>query len=147
QEAQNQVNTGGHHLDYILLRLGATEEGATAMANACVGVRHELKLARAEGFTPLVQDLPPLPTAFRASVQERRQSNPEILTLGAGMTSAAAAGAPLLLLLGQMLSLLEKIRAIKRPASLLAALGVVGGTGVAVAGGVGVGIQATRAIG
>src|SRR5690606_9630573 len=122
QEAQNQFNTVGDQLDYILLRLGAIEEGATAMANAFVGVRNELKLALAEGFTPLFQDLQPLATQFHEFVQELRQSNPEILTLGAGMISAAAAGAPLLLLLGQMLSLLEKIRAIKLPASLLAAL-------------------------
>lgn len=146
-EARSLYDDVGAQLDYILGRLGATEEGAREMADAFVGVRNEVKLALAEGFAPLFQQLQPLATSFREFVQELRQSNPEILTLGAGMTSAAAAGAPLLLLLGQMLSLLEKIRAIKLPASLLAALGVVGGTGVAVAGGVGVGIQATRAIG
>ncbi|HKI69924.1 MAG TPA: hypothetical protein VKA67_10070, partial [Verrucomicrobiae bacterium] len=52
-EAQAQFEGVGDQLDYILNRLGATEEGALQMADAFVGTKNELKLLLSEGFTPL----------------------------------------------------------------------------------------------
>ena len=65
-EAQAQFQGVGEQLDYILGRMGATEEGAKEMADAWVGVKNELRLALTDGFTPLLETIQPLLVQFRS---------------------------------------------------------------------------------
>lgn len=112
REAAAQFSDELDQLNYILDKRGATEEGALAMADAFVGVRNELSLLLSEGFTPLFQQLQPILASFREWVSTVRESQPEIATFGSGMIAATAAGAPLLLLLNQMISAAQKLKAL-----------------------------------
>lgn len=123
REAAAQFSDELDQLNYILDKRGATEEGALAMADAFVGVRNELSLLLSEGFTPLFQQLQPILTSFREWVSTVRESQPEIATFGSGMIAATAAGAPLLLLLNQMISAAQKLKA-------LGVLGLLGRAGL-----------------
>ncbi len=143
QEAATQFKDVGQQLDYILRRMGATEEGARQMADAWVGVKNELKLLLAEGFTPLLQDLRPVLSTLREWLSELRQTSPELLKFGASIAAIATVGAPALLFLGQMLSTAEKLQKL----GLLAPLGKAGVLGGAAALGTLGGIELTRAVG
>lgn len=142
-EATSKFQDLGQAMDYILERRGATEEAAQGMADSFVGVRNELQLLLAEGFTPLFQMLQPVLASFREWVSTVRQTNPEVATFGAGLIAATAAGAPLLLLLNQLIIAGEKLKAL----GVLGALGRGGVLAGAAAGGGIAGLGITRAIG
>ena len=148
-EAQAQFKGVGEQLDYILGRMGATEEGAKEMADAWVGVKNELRLALADGFTPLLETIQPLLVQFREWVAQLRQTNPELLKVGAGVAAIAAVGAPALLFFGQLVSSAQKLKTVIDALNIskLTALGPALGFAAAAAGGVGLGIGVTRAIG
>jgi len=143
QEAQRQYQDVGQQLDYILTRLGATEAGALAMADAWVAVRNELKLTLATAFTPLLQELQPILRNLADFLARLRETNPELLTFGAGLASVAAVGAPLLLFLSSVIKSLQTIKAL----SIAPALGKLGLAGLAIGGGVALGGVAARGIG
>lgn len=142
-EATSQFDDLGEAMDYILDRRGATEEAALAMADSFQGVRNELRLLLAEGFTPLFNALQPILASFREWVSELRQSNPALAQWSAGLIALTAAGAPALLLFNQLYESAKKLKAL----GVLSALGKGGAVGLSVAAGVGLGIGATNAIG
>lgn len=143
EDAKSKFTDLGQAFDYILERRGATEEAAVAMANAFVGVRNELTLLLAQGFTPLFQALQPILKSFRDFLTHLRETNPTAVTAGAGLIAFAAAGVPALLLLNQLIIAAEKLKSL----GVLGGLGKAGGVGLSVAAGVGLGIGATNAIG
>ncbi len=144
QEAQRASQDYGEQLDYILTRMGATEEGALAMADAWVAVRNELKLLVGTAFTPFLQELQPILRGVSDFISRLRESDPELLTFGAGLVGAAAAAAPLLIVLGQVIGALGKIKGLVAAVPLLGKLGV---TGAALAVGAGAGVGIARGIG
>lgn len=133
----------GAALDYILERQGATEEAALAMANSFTGVRNELQLLLAQGFMPLFEFLRPILATFREWVSAVRETQPELLAAGAGLTALTAAGIPAVLMFNQLVTAAEKLRAL----GVLGTLGRIGGVGLAAGAGVALGIGATNAIG
>ena len=143
QDAASKFKDLGQQLDYILERRGATEEAAVAMANAFVGVRNELTLLLAQGFTPLFQALQPVLKSFRDFLTMLRETHPGAVTAGAGLIALAAAGVPALLMFNQLIIAAEKLKSL----GVLGGLGKAGGVGLSVAAGVGLGIGATNAIG
>lgn len=143
REAQGQFSDLGDQMDYILTRMGATEEGARAMADAWVSVRNELRLVMATGFTPLLQGLQPVLTEFRKWLQALRESNPELLSLGSGLVALAAIGLPTVLMLERMVAALNVIKG----SSALLGLGKVGLLGGAAVGGAWLGLKGGQAIG
>lgn len=137
QEATSKFQDLGQAMDYILERRGATEEAAVAMANAFVGVRNELTLLLAQGFTPLFQALQPVLKSLRDFLTMLRDTQPGAVTAGAGLIALAAAGAPALLLFNQLVSAAEKLKA----------LGVLGGLGRLGVAGAAVGVGAVAGVG
>lgn len=142
-EAVAKFKDLGQALDYILERRGATEEAAVAMANAFVGVRNELTLLLAQGFTPLFQALQPVLKSFRDFLTMLRDTQPGAVTAGAGLITLAAAGAPALLLFNQLVSAAEKLKAL----GVLGGLGKAGGVGLAAGAAVGLNTVGNRVIG
>lgn len=136
-DAASKFKDLGQQLDYILERRGATEEAAVAMANAFVGVRNELTLLLAQGFTPLFQALQPVLKSFREFLTMLRDTQPGAVTAGAGLIALAAAGAPALLLFNQLVSAAEKLRT----------LGVLGGLGRLGVAGLAAGVGAVAGVG
>jgi hypothetical protein len=143
EEAQDQFEDVGEQLDFILEKMGANEDAAEAMANEWVSLKNELKLALAEGFTPLLETLAPIVREFTAMLTELRETNPELLKFGAGLISVVAVGAPLILFLGKVIGLLKTIKAL----SIAPTLGKAGVLGAAVAGGAAAGVGIARGIG
>ena len=142
-DAQAQFEDVGEQLDFILSKMGANEDAAAAMANEWVSLRNELKLALATGFTPLMETLAPIVRQFTELLSSLRETNPEILALGAGLISIVAVGAPLLVFLGKGIDSLQTIKAL----SIAGSLGRAGVYGAAIAAGTAAGVGATRAIG
>ncbi len=142
-EAKAKFQDLGQALDYILERRGATEEAAVAMANAFVGVRNELTLLLAEGFTPLFQQLQPVLSQFREFISQLRETSPGLATAGAGLIAFAAAGAPALLLLNQLVSAAQKLQAL----GLLGGLGRLGVGALAAGAGAGIGVGLVNTVG
>lgn len=112
QEARAQFADAGQQLDFILDKMGATEEAAQRMADPMVSLKNELKLIAAIGFTPLLEDLRGTASQFREWLETVRETNPEILKIGANAIAAVAAGAPLVLFLNQVAGLLLKIKSV-----------------------------------
>jgi len=142
-DAASKFKDLGQQLDYILERRGATEEAAVAMANSFVGLRNELTLILAQGFTPLFQALQPVLKSFRDFLTMLRETHPGAVTAGAGLIALAAAGVPALLMFNQLIIAAERLKSL----GVLGGLGKAGGVGLSVAAGVGLGIGATNAIG
>lgn len=142
-EALAKFDDLGQAFDYILERRGATEEAALAMANSFTGVRNELQLLLAQGFMPLFEFLRPILATFREWVSAVRETQPELLAAGAGLTALTAAGIPAVLMFNQLVTAAEKLRAL----GVLGTLGRIGGVGLATGAGVALGIGATNAIG
>ncbi len=147
-EAQGRFTDLGDQLDYILEKMGATEEAARAMADPFVAVRNEVKLLLATGFTPLLNTVRPLLTDLREFLSGVRETAPGVLALAAAVASIAAVGAPSLLLLTQMLSTAQKLKALGLDwAGIAGALGKGGViAGAAVAGGA-IGMGIVRGVG
>jgi hypothetical protein len=143
EEAASKFSDLGQQLDFILEKRGATEEAAVGMANAFVGVRNELTLLLAQGFTPLFQMLQPVLARFREFLTAMRESQPGFLAAGAGFTALVAAGVPALLLFNQLAVAAEKLKTL----GVLGGLGRLGVLGGAAAIGVGAGIGVSNAIG
>lgn len=138
-EALQKFDDLGQAFDYILERRGATEEAALAMANAFTGVRNELQLLLAQGFMPLFEFLRPILASFREWLTTVRESNPALLTAGAGLTALAAAGAPAILMFNQLISAAKTLQSLGvlgmlGKGGLLAGAALVGG-GLGFAGG------------
>jgi hypothetical protein len=142
-EAKAQFTDAGEQIDYILQRMGATEEAARAMADPLVSVKNELKLIAAVGFEPILQKLREILPEFRQWLENIRETHPEILSIGAALVTAAAVGAPLLLLATQVLSTFQKIKA----PGIIAPLGKAGLIGAAAIGGSLLAGEGVRAIG
>jgi hypothetical protein len=123
--------------------MGATEEAARAMADPLVSVKNELKLIAAVGFEPTLQKLREILPEFRQWLENIRETHPEILSIGAALVTAAAVGAPLLLLATQVLSTFQKIKAL----GIIAPLGKAGLIGAAAIGGSLLAGEGVRAIG
>lgn len=154
EEAQNRFRDVGEQLDFILGRMGATEEGARAMADGFVSVKNELKLVLAEGFTPLFQAIQPGLTKFREFLSNLRENHPEVLKLGAAFIVATAAVTPMILVLGRVLEIMQAIKALNLASSLagigpaLGKAGVLGGAlALGAAGGLALGKGIGRATG
>lgn len=143
KQAQSQFEDVGEQLDFILGKMGATEEGAEAMANEFVSLRNEIKQALAVGFTPLLETLGPIVRQFTELITQLRETNPEILSFGAGLISVVAVGAPLLVFLGKVIDSLQTIKSL----SIAPTLGRAGVYGAAVAGGAAAGVGVARGIG
>lgn len=142
-DAASKFKDLGQQLDYILERRGATEEAAVAMANAFVGVRNELTLLLAQGFTPLFQALQPVLKSFREFLTMLRDTQPGAVTAGAGLITLAAAGAPALILFNQLVSAAEKLKAL----GVLGGLGRLGVAGLAAGAGAVAGVGIVNAVG
>lgn len=145
-EAKSQFQDTGAQLDFILNKMGANEGAAREMASAWTAVTNELRLALAEGFTPLLQQMRPIATHLREFVTTLREANPALLKVGGGLTALVAAGAPSLVMLNQVISALQKIKGLSIAPSL-SALGKAGLYGGAVAVGTGLGVGAARGLG
>lgn len=143
EDAKSKFTDLGQAFDYILERRGATEEAAVAMANAFVGVRNELTLLLAQGFTPLFQALQPVLKSFREFLTNLRETNPALTTAGAGLIAFAAAGAPALLLLNQLIIAAEKLKTL----GILGGLGKAGAVGLAAGAAIGLNTVGNRVIG
>lgn len=143
QEAKAQFQDAGEQVDYILDRMGATEEAARAMADPLVAVKNELKLIASTGFTPILERLREILPGFREWLENIRETRPEILELGGAFVTVAAVGAPLLLFLGSVLSTLQKIQAL----GALGLLGRAGLIGAVTLGGGAAAVGGLRAIG
>ena len=143
EDAKSKFTDLGQAFDYILERRGATEEAAVAMANAFVGVRNELTLLLAQGFTPLFQALQPVLKSFRDFLTMLRETHPGAVTAGAGLIAFAAAGAPALLLFNQLVSAAEKLKAL----GVLGGLGKLGVAGLAAGAGAVAGVGIVNAVG
>lgn len=128
-EAKEQFEDAGERMDFILDKMGATEQAALEMANPIVSIKNELRLIAAVGFTPLLEDLRETLPKYRQWLQDLRETHPELLRIGAGFTAAVAAGAPLLLLANQLLGTLQKVKALGI-AGILGRAGLVGGVAV-----------------
>lgn len=139
-QAKAQFSDIGDQIDFILQRMGATEAGARQMANGFVSVTNELKLAAATGFEPLFKAMQPVLHGFTEFLQGLRDTNPGILTFGAGVAAIAAVGAPSLLLLNQMVIAAQKLK-------VLGALGAGGLYAGAALAGATIGVQTMRGIG
>lgn len=134
-------------LDMVLNKMGITQQVADDMGNS-----FQASFARAKdsagqllgaGFTPILNALPPIldqATQFMVTLQE---TNPELLTMASGAIALTAAVGPLVLILGQVVSTLQTIKGL----SIAGTLGKAGAIGLAAAGGVGLGVEATRGIG
>jgi hypothetical protein len=142
-EARQKFTDLGQALDYILERRGATEEAAQGMANAFVGVRNELSLLLATGFTPLFQALQPVLASMRQFASDLRETSPGFTTAVAGMIALTAATVPTVLIFNQLAIAAEKLKAL----GILGGLGRAGGVGLAVGAGVGLGIGVNQVIG
>ena len=143
EDAQKQFEDVGEQLDFILGRMGANEDAAKAMANEWVSLKNEIKMALAQGFTPLLETLGPVVRQFTEMLTELRETNPEILSFGAALISIVAVGAPLLVFLGKVIDSLQTIKAL----SIAPTLGKAGVYGAAIAGGAAAGVGVTRAVG
>jgi hypothetical protein len=97
----------------------------------------------AAGLQPLLEALTPILQRTAEWLNQLRETNPEVVKLGGGMLAAVAAGAPLLLVLGQVLDTMQKIKSL----GIGGALGKAGLFGLAAAGGVGLGVAGAKAIG
>jgi hypothetical protein len=126
QEAQQQYSDLGEQMDYILTRMGATEEGARAMANAWTGLRNELTLALSVGFTPLFNVLQVGAFVLRGMVSRLSETHPELLMFGAALATIAVVGAPTLLFLQRMISLVQTLKTNMALVGALTTLGKVG---------------------
>lgn len=142
-EARQKFTDLGQALDYILDRRGATEEAAQGMANSFVGVRNELSLLLATGFTPLFQMLQPVLASMRQFASGLRETSPGLTAAAAGMIALTAAAAPTVLIFNQLAIAAEKLKAL----GILGGLGRAAGVGLAVGAGVGLGIAGANAIG
>jgi hypothetical protein len=143
QEAKSQYQDVGEQLDFILRRMGATEEAAREMADTTIALRNELRLLLAEGFMPLLEGMRPIITDFREWLGVMRETHPELLNIGAGLTVLTGAGASSLLILNQVLGVMEKISGL----NIAPALGKAGVYGGALAIGTGAGIGISRGLG
>lgn len=93
-------------MDAVLDQMGITTEMADRMADS---FNNGLLLARdaalqllGEGFGPLVAILGPMLQGAAEWMAQLRQTNPEVLALGAGLLVVVAAAAPLLLLMERL---------------------------------------------
>jgi len=143
QQAQASFQDYGAQLDFILQRMGATEQGAREMADQFVSLTNELKLTLAVGFTPLFREMQSGLRTFREWLEQLRETNPALLHAGAGFTAFVALATPALLIVSQLIVALQRLQAI----GALNVLGRAGLVGAAVGGGFLGGVQATRFIG
>jgi hypothetical protein len=142
--------TGGDFLsamDIVLNDMGIMNSTAERMGQTFGASLNVLRDAAvqllAEGFTPLMHALTPLLQQTAAYLRTLRETNPGVATFAAGLIAATAAGAPLLLLLNQLIIAAKQLKAL----GVLGALGRGGiGAAAAVGGGFG-GLGITRAIG
>ncbi len=109
-EAQAAFSDYGSQLDFILARMGATEEGAREMADSFQGLKNELKLTAAVGFTPLFNSMQSNVREFREWLEMVRETSPETLELGANLLGIVAVGAPLLLFINQLVTALQRLK-------------------------------------
>lgn len=143
KEAQSQFQDLGQQLDFILRKMGATEEGAAAMSDQFQSLKNELRLLLAEGFTPLLRVLTPTLQGLTAVVAAFNHAAPATATFGAGLTALVAVGAPALILLNQLAQAQERLA---KAGALASALGTAGKIGVGIGAGV-VGIDVGVGIG
>jgi len=133
-------------LDEVLTKMGVTDAVALDLGN---NFNASLRVAKdaamqllAEGFTPLLQALTPLLQQSAAYLATIRETNPEVVQLGAGLATVAAVGAPALLLFNQLVEAGQKLKAL----GILGMLGKGGlGIGAALVGG-GIGLAGGNAI-
>jgi hypothetical protein len=134
-------------LDLVLNKMGATNEAADEMDRTFPETLARTKDAAgqllATGFTPLLNTLTPILENITQFAMQVQQTNPELLTMGAGMLAIVAAGGPMLLMFSQVISSLQTIKTL----SIAGSLGKAAGVGISAALGVGVGIEASRGIG
>jgi hypothetical protein len=142
--------TGGDFaaaLDMVLNRMGILESTADKMGNTFTASLNRAKDAGSQllaaGLQPLLEILTPLLQKSSDWLNTLRETNPEVVKLGGGLLAATAAGVPLLLMLGQVLETLQRIKAL----GLGGLLGKVGVTGAALAAGAGGGLLVGRGIG
>lgn len=146
-------DTGGDFaaaLDIVLNKMGITIDTAEEMGTTFNASLGRAKDAAAQligaGFTPLLNAMTPILQKTAEWLNQLRETSPAVATLGAGLAAVAAIGAPTLIFLGQVISSLQKIKALG-VGGALAKLGPAAGVGLAAAGGVGAGIGVSRAIG
>lgn len=134
-------------LDQVLNDMGITTAVAEQMGqsfNASFRVAKDAAIQFiAEGFIPLLELYTPLLQQGAQWLAQMRETNPAVAQLGAGLATAAAVGAPMLLLLNQLVEAGQRLKA-------LGVLGALGRGGVYVAAGLAganIGLSAGRAIG
>lgn len=138
-------------MDSVLNKMGITADTSERMAETFTAsfavAKDAVTQLLAVGFTPLLQALTPLLQASADYLSTLRETNPEILALGAGLITVAAVGAPALLLFNQLVEAGTKLKALGILSGLGGAAlkaGVYGGA--AYAGG-SVGLGLARGIG
>lgn len=160
QLRQALEQTGGDFsaaLDLVLTKMGITQQTADEMGqtfNASFRIAKDAALqALGAGFEPLLQVLTPILQQTAEWLTKLREVSPQILTIGAGVASIAAVGAPALLFFGQLVSsaqqlykVLQAIQAAGVLSKLSSLAPVLGQVGVGVAA-LGVGAVAGNAIG
>lgn len=134
-------------LDQVLNDMGITTAVAEQMGqsfNASFRVAKDAAIQFiAEGFMPLLELYTPLLQRGAQWLAQLRETNPAVAQVGAGLATAAAVGAPMLLLLNQLVEAGQRLKA-------LGVLGALGRGGVYAAAGLlgaNVGLGVGRAIG
>jgi hypothetical protein len=155
EEAHGDVNVMLDLLNELISKTGLTDEALKKIneADPFPVLVDNLKMALAEGFTPLLQALVPIAKDFAKWLKDIREHNPDLLKFGAGLTVAVAAGAPLLTFLSTAISLFKGLKAAGAALNLGGVLGKVGGVAkalapgaIAVAGGVALGTAGATAL-
>lgn len=160
QLRQALEQTGGDFaaaLDLVLVKMGITQQTADEMGQSFNASFRAAKDAAAQalgaGFEPLLRVITPILQQTAEWLNKLREVSPQILTVGAGVASIAAVGAPALLFFGQLVTsaqtLLKTMRAIQASGALSQLSGLaplLGKLGVGVAA-IGAGALAGNAIG
>ncbi|MBX3081723.1 MAG: hypothetical protein KF716_08805 [Anaerolineae bacterium] len=171
RELVDQTGDFAKALDIVLNEMGATEQSAKQIGGIFGGTMNRMLDAfnrvLAAGFGPLVKAVTPLLEQAADALERMAEQNPGILQIGAGFTIVLGAVTPVLLAVGQLVNLfktLSELQFVKNLASGLGGLKTVAGglakdlvagkgagralgIGLAAAGGLELGVGASRLLG
>jgi hypothetical protein len=144
ENAKGDTNAMLDGLDALISKTGLTNDALKEMneADPFPVLTDGLKTALAEGFTPLLKTLVPIVKDFNAWLRNLRENHPEILKIGAALTVAVAAGAPLLTFISAAIAGFKAMKV----AAAAVSLGHLAKGGIAVAGGVALGTAGATAL-
>jgi hypothetical protein len=111
-DAGGDVNVLLESLDKLLDKTGITTKAMKEMADPFALLGDEAKQAADAAFRPFLMDvLIPFVKELTTFLRDLRETNPEMLKFGAGLTLAVAAGAPLLKLITSLIGGFKALKA------------------------------------